>query len=62
MVIVETALPVRDHVSLEHMMASQKLDRASAPQFVAMLAATLENPFVLEVIWLLLNLGTLVAS
>ena len=62
MVTVVTALPVPDHVSLEHMMASQQLDRALTPEVVAMLAAMLEYPFVLEVTWLLLKLGTLAAS
>ena len=49
MVTVLTALPVPDQVSLEYMMASQKLDRALAPEFVAMLAAPLEYPLFLEV-------------
>ena len=47
-----TALPGSpDHVSLEHMIANQKLERASAPEFVAVLEMPLatgtEYPLVL---------------
>ena len=51
MVTVVTALPIPDHVSLEHMMANHKLERALEPEFVAILemplATMMEYPLVL---------------